>query len=181
MRLFVLEDSNYKTGSFYNTYINEIGTYDKGHANENGIALAEFYAQNEHFLTNTMTMFMHRLLLQTTWTSPMRHFTTKDGTKRRNLIRNMIDYYITRKKIKHCVINARSYGNMDTDTDHKIVITEIKINSRSLCKGSRRKKKIRTDIGQLRNPKMRDKYAKETAETVVTDEEREMGDCSKYM
>ena len=111
----------------------------------------------------------------------MRHFTTKDGTKRRNPIRNMIDYYIPRKKIKHCVINAKSYGSMDTDTDHKIVITEIKIHSRSLCKGSRRKKKIRTDIGQLRNPKMRDKYAKETAETVVTDEEKEMGHCSKCM
>ena len=72
----------------------------------------------------------------------------------------MIDYFIIRKNIKHCVINARSYGGIDTDTDHKIAITEIKIRRKSLSKWSNRKKKIRTDIGQFRNLKLRGKHAK---------------------
>ena len=83
-----------------------MGPYGKGHANENSIALVEFCSQNELFVTNTM--FMHRLSHRTTWTPRMRQFTTKDGTKCRNQIRNMIDYIITRKNIKHCVTNARS-------------------------------------------------------------------------
>ena len=79
-------------------------------------------------------MFMHILSHRTTWAAPMRYFITKDGTKHRNPIRNMIDYFIIRKNIKHCVINARSYGGIDTDTDHKIAITEIKIRRKSLSK-----------------------------------------------
>ena len=70
---------------------------------------------------------MHRLSHRTTSTAPMRQFTTKDGTKRRNPIRNMFDYIITTNNIKHCVTNARSYGGIDTDTYHKIIITEVNI------------------------------------------------------
>ena len=130
--LCVLGHLNAKTGSLHNSYPNEIGPYGKGHVNENGIALVEFCSQNELFVTNTM--FMHRLSHRTTWTAPIRQFTTKDGTKRRNPIRNIIDYIITRKNIKHCVTNARSYGGIDTDTEHKMIITEVNIHCRSLYK-----------------------------------------------
>ena len=162
------EDFNAKTGSLHNTYPNEIGPYGKGHANENGIALAELCAQNELFVTKTM--FMHRLSHRTTWTAPMRQFTTKDGTKRRNPIRNMINYIVTRKNIKHCITNSRSYGGIDTDSDHKMVMAEVNIRGRSLYKRNSKKKKVCVDIGQFRNPELRDKYVKETAKIVVPDE-----------
>ena len=161
------EDFNDKTGSLHNTYPNEIGPYGKGHANENGIALAELCAQNELFVTNTM--FMHRLSHRTTWTAPMRQFTTKDGMKRRNPIRNMINYIITTKNIKHCITNSRSYGGIDTDSDHKMVMAEVNIRGRSLYKRNSKKKKVCVDIGQFRNPELRDKYVKETAKIVVPD------------
>ena len=115
-------------------------------------------------------MFMHRLSHRTTWTAPMRQFTTKDGTKRRNTIRNMINYIITRKNIKHCITNSRTYGGIDTDSDHKMVMAEVNIRGRSLYKRNSKKKKVCVDIGQFRNPELRDKYVKGTAKIVVPDE-----------
>ena len=114
-------------------------------------------------------MFMHRLSHRTTWTAPMRQFTTKDGTKRRNPIRNMIDY-ITRKNIKHCITNSRSCGGIDTDSDHKMVMAEVNIHGRSLYERNSKRKKVCVDIGQFRNPELRDKYVKETAKIVVPEE-----------
>ena len=60
------------------------------------------------YLTNTT--FNHKLCHRTTWTAPYREFTKHSGEKRRNPVRNQIDYIITRNRSKGFVKNARSYG-----------------------------------------------------------------------
>ena len=113
---------------------------------------------------------MHKLSHRTTWTAPMRQFNTKDGSVRRNPIRNMIDYIITRKNIKHCVTNSRSYGGIETDSDHKLVMADINIRGRSLYKRNTKKKVARIDTGKLSNPEVRSKYIAETANIEISKE-----------
>ena len=50
-----------------------------------------------------------------------------DGSERRNPIRNMIDYIVTRKNMKNLITNSRSNGSINTDRNHKIVIAVIEL------------------------------------------------------
>ena len=66
---------------------------------------------------------------RTTWTAPeaikdRRH---SDGTTRKNPYRNQIDYIMTKIDDKALIINSRSYAGFDTNTDHKMVITNMRI------------------------------------------------------
>ena len=58
---------------------------------------------------------------RTTWQAPFRKYTMKNGEKRRNPIRNQIDYAIVRNKHLFLVTDSRSYGGIKTETDHKFV------------------------------------------------------------
>ena len=51
----------------------------------------------------------------------------KDGNIRRNPYRYQIDYIMVHKKHMIFVQNARSYGGINTESDHKIVITKMSI------------------------------------------------------
>ena len=51
----------------------------------------------------------------------------KDGTERRQPIRNQIDYIITNRKYQSFIINSRSYNNLKTETDHRLVKMTIKL------------------------------------------------------
>ena len=62
------------------------------------------------------------------WTAPYRPLTTKDGQVRRNPIRNQIDYVLINNKYLQFVTNARSYNNLETESDHNMVIMNLKIN-----------------------------------------------------
>ena len=104
-------DFNAKTGSAYVDFSTVMGKFGKGEANNSGIRLLETYQKLDLYLTNTT--FNHKLCHRTTWTAPYREFTTHSGEKRRNPIRNQIDYIITRNRSKRFVKNARSYGGTE--------------------------------------------------------------------
>ena len=85
------------------------------------------------------TTFKHKLAHITTWTAPYRKYSSAkdengnpklllgpDGLPRRNPFRHQIDFIATRTKHRRFVKNARSYGGIKTNTDHKLVKATIK-------------------------------------------------------
>ncbi len=82
------------------------------------------YQNEAKTLTNliiTNTLFQHKKAHRTTWEAPYRKFTTRTGEQRRNPVRNQIDYIITKISHRRFVTDARSYGGIRTDTNHKLV------------------------------------------------------------
>ena len=123
--LLLMGDFNAKVGSSNSDYKDCIRKYVKGYMNSSGKTHLEMCIKNELVITNTL--FQHKQTHRTTWTAPMRKYKTSDGSERRNPIRNMIDYIITRKNRKRLITNSRSYGRINTDTDHKMVIAVIEL------------------------------------------------------
>ena len=80
------------------------------------------------------------------------------GEKRRNPIRNQIDYIITRNRSKRSVKNARSYGGTETGSDHKLVKMKMEINWRRIR--DKNKKVERLDLDGFSDPHKREEYQK---------------------
>ena len=109
-----------------------IGNYGKGKMNSSGESLIELCTQKKLCITNTF--FDHKLCHRSTWIAPMRNFTTHNGTERRNPIRNQIDFIIVQSEFKHLVRNSRSYGGINTSTDHKMVMMIIELDDHKLVR-----------------------------------------------
>ena len=118
-------DFNAKTGSAWKDYPQNMGRFGKGHVNSSGNHLLNLCFQSDPIITNTL--FKHRLSHICTWEAPFRKFKMKDGTERRQPIRNQIDYIITNRKYEPFIINSRSYNNLKTETDHRLVKMTIKL------------------------------------------------------
>ena len=112
--------------SAWKDYPQNMGRFRKGHVNSSGNHLLNLCFQNDLIITNTL--FKHRLSHICTWEAPFRKFKMKDGTERRQPIRNQIDYIITNRKYQPFIINSRSYNNLKTETDHRLVKMTIKLN-----------------------------------------------------
>ena len=123
--IFLTGDFNAKVGSDNRDYPENIGKYGKGMINSSGKVLLETCQRNNLIVTNTL--FPHKLSHRTTWTAPYRVFITKNGEKRRNPIRNQIDYVIVRNQHRRFIKDSRSYGGINLETDHKLVKTEVRI------------------------------------------------------
>ena len=95
----------------------------------------------------TNTLFQHKQAHGTTWEVPFRNFTTRSGEERRNPIRNQIDYIATRIEHRKFVTNARSYGGIWTDTDHKMVMTNFKVEWHKIK--NKKAKQIKLNIGNF--------------------------------
>ena len=122
-----LGDFNAKTGSGYSQFPSNMGKYGKGQLNTNGINLLEYAKEFDMLLTNTS--FPHKLSHRTTWTCPERRSESKhhDGSIRRNPYRNQIDYVLIKNDHRRLIQDSRSYSGTETSSDHKIVITKIKL------------------------------------------------------
>lgn len=114
--LIIAGDFNTKTGTGYWLFRTNMRIFAKGRLNSNGRELLELTSRNDLLLTNTV--FYHRLSHITTWESPNRNLTYKDGAVRRNPFRNQIDYILTRCKDRQLVTNARLHAGTTTYSDH---------------------------------------------------------------
>ena len=123
--VIIAGDFNAKTGSAWKDYPQNMGRFGKGHVNSSGNHLLNLCFQNDLIITNTL--FKHRLSHICTWEAPFRKFKMKDGTERRQPIRNQIDYIITNRKYQPFIINSRSYNNLKTETEHRLVKMTIKL------------------------------------------------------
>ena len=122
--LIVTGDMNAKTGSAFkdSAYRNVIGKYGKGDMNANGTHLLNFAKLHKLKLVNTF--IKHQLAHVTTWIEPQNiRQDAKTKTVRRNPYRNQVDYICTVSDYRGLHISdARSYGGMQTPSDHKLVL-----------------------------------------------------------
>ena len=74
------------------------------------------------------TLFRHKLSHVTTWTAPFRaSLIGPDGNPRRNPIRNQIDFIATKRQHRLFIKDSKSTSNIETNTDHKLVIMIFEI------------------------------------------------------
>ena len=168
----VLGDFNAKTGSGFHEFPTNMGPFGKGLINENGRYLLEFAARNKCVLTNTL--FKHKPAHVTTWTAPERkdQHRSWDGTIRRNPYRNQIDYIMVRSKDRYMVQNSRSYNGITTNTDHKLVIANLKLEWWKKQPNS--KSEPRINISKLNDLNIREKY--QTEVTKIYDDVKDFKD-----
>ena len=138
-------DFNAKTGSGYKEFPMNMGNFGKGIMNSSGKRLLETCKGHDLILTNTL--FQHKRTHRTTWEAPFRNFTTSSGEERRNPVRNQIDYIITRTEHRKFVTNARSYGGIWTDTDHKLVKANMKVEWYKIK--NRKEKEVKVDLSNF--------------------------------
>ena len=119
----------------------------------------EFAARNSYLLTNTL--FKHKPAHVTTWTQPERknQHRSWDGTIRRNPYRNQIDYVMVKTEDRYLIQDSRSYGGITTNTDHKLVVTNLKLEWWK--KRPTSKSEPRINIGKLNDLKIRSEYQAE--------------------
>ena len=119
-------DFNAKVGKQRHTDISCLGKFSRGRTNNSGKTLIEFCSINHLFISNSA--FQH----------PARHITTWESQIKVNnklvKIYNQIDYIICQENQKHLLCNSRSYSNTLTNTDHRIVVTEMNIQMHRLYK-----------------------------------------------
>ena len=139
-------DFNAKVGTKWYEYPDNLGRYSKGTVNNSGSLLLDFCAENDLVISNTL--FKHKPAHITTWTAPFRNF-EKNGTPRKNPIRNQIDFIITKIQHKRFIKDSRSYGGITTDTDHKLVITKFNINWHTLSKNNKTSAHVRSSLQYL--------------------------------
>ena len=129
--------------------------------NSSGEALLQFCKLMGMHLSNTH--FQHKLAHITTWESPERHSCKgPDDQPRRNPFRNQIDYILVPRKLMHRVVDCRSYSGINTYTDHRLVILEIRLSmKKNYCPN---KKPPQIDYLQLKNPAVNAKYKSRVSE-----------------
>jgi exonuclease III len=155
--LMITGDFNAKTGSAHKKYPNHVGKYGKGQVNENGETLLETAQRNNLVLTNTT--FQHKLSHRTTWESPYRKYTMKNGEERRNPNRNQIDYIIVKAEYIKQITNSRSYHHGTTiETDHRLVIADTKL---SLIVHKPSKQTRKPNLEKLREKDTQEQYKTE--------------------
>ena len=154
--LIIAGDLNAKTGSETDNYTEVLGKFGKGMANENGMALLEFCTRNGLVLTNTK--FQHKMAHRTTWEAPERpNAKDRNGEPRRNPYRNQIDYVIIRKNHMKIVKDSRSFSNIETKTDHRLVIMKTKMKMvRPYYNKTTKKDKI--NLEKLKIPEYKERY-----------------------
>ena len=129
--------------------------------NVNGHTLLHFAAENKMILTNTF--FQHKMSRRTTWTAPYRFLKMKNGEIRKKPIHNQIDYILIEKKYARFVMNARSYNNLDTDSDHNMVIMNIHLELSKIQKPKITKSpQFKTE--NFRNKAIREEYQQKVDE-----------------
>ena len=155
-------DFNAKTGSGWKDYPNNMGKYGKGEINDNGEHLLDMARRTNLVLSNTL--FYHKMAHRTTWECPMRinEFKDRNGMPRKNPYRNQIDYILLKKEHRILIQNARSYSGIITDTDHRLVISNIKFLWYKTYKKT--EDSIDYQVQQLKQEKYKEAYKKSAEE-----------------
>ena len=112
-QLFVLGDFNARVGKDQEVWPSCLGNFGTGKMNDNGQRLLELCA--DHSLCVTNTFFKCKPRHQVSWMHPRsRHW-------------HQLDVVLTRRKSLNSVNLTRSYPSADCNTDHSIVISQVKL------------------------------------------------------
>ena len=128
-----------------------MGSYGMGKRNNNGEALASFISAHGLFATNTA--FKHPVRHRTSWTGHIADPNAKTDSKATIAIFNQIDFVLCKIKSKPLLRDSRTYGGADLNSDHKPVVTRIRMENIILIhkKHHRQKGQVRYDLARLTN------------------------------
>ena len=97
---------------------NCIGSFASGVRNNSGQYLVNFCPISTQPFNAKLPTYL------TTWENKRVH--PKDLTKS-IAVYNQIDYILCSEKIKHTLVNARSFSNTETSSDHRLVICKLQV------------------------------------------------------
>ncbi|KAK2713277.1 hypothetical protein QYM36_009223 [Artemia franciscana] len=140
--LFVIGDLNAIIGHSNDGLEDVMGKFGHGRQNHRGEMLIDFCRDNEFFITNTM--FRHRERRKVTWRSP-------DGRTA-----NMIDYILVGKRWKSSVLTTVSIAGGNFDSDHVLVMSELRLRIRKPQQLKKSLPRYRVDL--LKNIETRNRY-----------------------
>jgi len=154
--LVVGGDLNAKIGQMKEEDVEIMGRYTKGYRNEHGKYLAEFLHETKLFLCNTA--FKHRDHHIATWHGV--HVTIgEDGKEKRRGLHNQIDYLAIMQRHKGMVTNSRSYQSVEFESDHSMVVTELRIKAIYPISQTRIAREPQRELSELYwNPEVRHLY-----------------------
>ncbi|XP_057310033.1 uncharacterized protein LOC130648030 [Hydractinia symbiolongicarpus] len=137
------------------------GIYGKGKRNDNGQLLIDFCNISKLFLANTA--FNHPAKHITTWAN-QRQNANKDKVI---TIYSQIDFIIVLQKQKHILQDARSFSGTMTSSDHRLVLSKIKVKPFQVFKKTRTVKDNikKVDIAHLTNNENMRKAYQQNLET----------------
>ncbi|VDP70623.1 unnamed protein product [Schistosoma curassoni] len=115
----LIGDFNAKVGMDNTGYENIMGRHGLGERNENGERFANLCALNK--LVIDCTMFPHKRIHKTTWTSPD-HST-----------QNQIDHICINKTFKRTIEDVRTKREADLASDHHLLVTKMKLKLKKHC------------------------------------------------
>ena len=158
---------------------NCLGRYSRGRRNLSGQQLIDFCEAYNYKVANSC--FQHPARHQTTW-SQKRTITDKDNEKLITIF-NMIDYILVPQKLKNNLIDARSYSGTQTSSDHRIVISKIKIDKFTIFKQEKNTEKPkRYNIqGLITNKEIRKEYEENIEKELNTMERKEWENVNNVM
>ena len=157
--LLILGDWNAKVGSDNTGREHVMGKHGIGTINDNGERLADFCEENNLLIGGTL--FQHKHIHKTTWTSP-------DGTTKKQ-----IDHVIINRRWRSSLQNVRAYRGADVASDHTLVLAVVSLKLRR-SKG-RQARQQRLDSGRLNESLTKQAFAVEVKNRFqVLGEQQEM-------
>ena len=157
--LLILGDLNAKVGSDNTGREHVMGKHGIGTINDNGERLADFCEENNLLIGGTL--FQHKHIHKTTWTSP-------DGTTK-----NQIDHVIINRRWRSSLQDVRAYRGADVASDHTLVLAVVSLKLRR-SKG-RQVRQQRLDSGRLNESLTKQAFAVEVKNRFqVLGEQQEM-------
>ncbi|KAI5738261.1 hypothetical protein M8J77_004739 [Diaphorina citri] len=137
VRTMIMGDFNSIVGE--TQYKNIVGKFGLGKRNERGEKLIEFCETFEFWISNTWFKNHKRRLY--TWKSPGDRF------------RNQIDFILVNQRFKNSIKNSKTCPGADADTDHNLLVAEIRTRMKHV---KRRKPAIKWNLDDLNGRKGRE-------------------------
>ena len=131
----VMGDFNAKVGADNQGKEDFMGKHGAGDMNENGELFTEFCQQNNLIIGGTL--FPHKTIHKTTWTSP-------DGQTK-----NQIDHICINKRFRHSLLDVRALRGADAATDHELLLGKIQLKLKRMP--SKKSARIKFNTKKLSN------------------------------
>lgn len=153
-----------------------LGRYSRGRRNLSGQQLVEFCEAYDLKIANSC--FQHPARHQTTWSQTK---IMKD-TNRIITLYNMIDYILIPHSQQGNLVDARSYNNLETSSDHRLVICKIKVADYLRYKKMKKKLGERYDTQKLiQNKETKERYAKMIEEQLTKRQDNDWGETKEII
>ena len=157
--LMVLGDLNARPGSNNTGRDRVMGKYGIGTINDNGERLCHFCDENDMFIGGTL--FEHKDIHKTTWTSP------------NGVTKSQIDHILINGRWRSSLQDVRACRGADVGSDHTLLVAVVSLKLRRARRGQKREQQF--DISKLRDDQIRQAFRRELRNRFqILGEEQEM-------